>query len=178
MATVLSNQKSTYGNPYAFWTLEMTVSNRTANSITVNWTVRGHLEYDISSLGTGYPLNVVVYAGGNSQTKAIKASSESWSGTSEHSVSGSFTVSGLSETTTSIATALAITSSVDTSCTLSKTSGSNITIPSFTAIVIPDATPLNDTTVVIPFVYADGEYKVVIPFVYADGYKVSNPHIN
>lgn len=134
MATVINNVQSTVGSPYCFYTLTMTASNRTATSIDVSWTLTAHLQYSGSYMG--YPLTAIVYAGSNSQTKALKGT-EKWSGTGEHSISGKFTVTGLSNTTTSITTALQINSDAnDDACQLSKKSGSNLTIPQWTSYTI------------------------------------------
>ena len=154
MATVLNEQKSTYGSPYAFYTLSMTASNRTASSVAISWSLTGHLQYSSSYMGTGYILTATVYAGNNSQSKVLKASSETWSGTGTHTISGSFTVSGLSGSTSSIATALYVDSNVDQyesgydSCQLNKTSGTALSIPTYNTAtnILTNAPALADTS--------------------------------
>lgn len=154
MATVLNEVKSTYGSPYAFYTLSMDYSSRTETSIVISWLLTGHLQYSASSMGKGYILTATVYAGNNSQSKVLKASSEIWSGTGTHTISGSFTVSGLSASTSSIATALYVDSNVDQyesgydSCQLNKTSGSALAIPKYNVVeTLPVyASPLVDTS--------------------------------
>ena len=58
--------------------------------VTVNWTVYMRLASSGSYLGSG-SLNVYCGCNGSSSGETIKEHSSSWSGTGEHSVSGSFT---------------------------------------------------------------------------------------
>lgn len=133
MATVISNKKSTYGSPYAFYTLDLSYSNRTLNSVVVSYTLKVNLQYSNSNLGKGYPLTAIIYAGGsNSGEITLKPSSTSWSGTSVKTFTGSFTVTGLSASTSSISTALyssAYYGGAYRACIRPAVSGSNLDIP-------------------------------------------------
>lgn len=167
MATVLNEVKSTYGSPYAFYTLSMDYSSRTETSIVISWSLTGHLQYSASSMGKGYILTATVYAGNNSQSKTLKGSSDKWSGTGTHTITGSFTVSGLSASTSSIATALYVDSNVDQyepgydSCQLNKTSGAALAIPRYNVVeTLPVyASALADTSdIASSYVYINGKW--------------------
>lgn len=141
-ATLVSGKKSTYGSPYAFYTFSYTVGTRTATSVTLNFTCSGHLQYSNSFLGTGtgYGLNAGVYVGGAWRTWTLKSSSTSWSGTTSHSASsGTITISGLSNTTTSL-TGIQVrvlrSGTSNNSASLSATSVSNISIPANTSYTV------------------------------------------
>ena len=103
MATVISNKTSTYGSPYYIYTLTMTAGTRTSTSVVVNYTLKAHLQ-NSTSYDASAKMTYTVYAGGASKSGTLRASGSSWSGTTTHSFSGSFTVTGLSNTTTSIST--------------------------------------------------------------------------
>ena len=62
MARVISEQKSTYGSPYVFHTLDLSYSSRTLNSVVISYTITSHLQY--SNSYTGYPLTATVEGGG------------------------------------------------------------------------------------------------------------------
>lgn len=166
MATVLSEKQSTYGSPYAFYTLSMTYSNRTSTSVKVSYTLTANLQYADSWIGAGYGLTATIYAGSSSTTKVLKTTSETWSGTGARSVTDSFTVTGLSSSTTSIATALkvaAVNDFSDNSTSLTKTSGSNLSISAYSTPTVEQtfALPLADTSnIAIAYVYTDGEWLV------------------
>lgn len=167
MATVLNEKQSTYGSPYAFYTLSMTYSNRTSTTVDVSWSLTGHLQHSASYMGSGYILTATVYAGNNSQSKTLKGSSDIWSGTGTHTISGSFTVTGLATSTTSIATALYVDSNVDKyesgydSCQLNKTSGTALAIPKYNVVeTLPVyASALADTSdIASSYVYINGKW--------------------
>ena len=166
MAIVLNNKQSTYGSPYAFYTLSMTYSDRTSTSVKVSYTLTANLQYSESWISTGYGLTATIYAGNSSTTKVLKTTGETWSGTGTHTVTGSFTVTGLTSTQTSITTALkiaAVNDFGDNSTSLNKTSGTSLTIPTYSAPAIEPtlARPLADTTgVAIAYIFANGSWVV------------------
>lgn len=126
MATVISSKKSSVGGPYCYYTLTMTYSSRTTTSVKVSWKLTAKLASSSSVMG--YSLTAYVYAGSNYQKKTLKGNS-TWTGTGAHSIEGSFTVSGLSASTSSISTALKVTSGApENACQLNKTNGSKLTI--------------------------------------------------
>lgn len=104
MATILSSKKSTYGSPYAYYTVDVTTSSRTPSSVYLTVKATGRLAYSSSFLGTGDGFGLVagIYVGGSWHTWTLKGEGTSWSGTTKHSKSTSFTVSGLSPSTTSL----------------------------------------------------------------------------
>ena len=133
--TLLSEKKSTAGSPYMFYTVEVTPSNRTATGVTISLTVKCHLQYSESTSGTGITYTAGLYVGDSWRELQLKSSSDSWSGTTVHTKSTSFTVTGLSATTTSL-TGIKFRvvkkvsgSTVTTGGYLAETSVSNITIP-------------------------------------------------
>ena len=134
--TLLSEQKSTAGSPYMFYTVEVTPSSRTATSVVISMTVKCHLQYSESHSGTGITYTAGLYVGGSWRELQLKSSSDKWSGTTVHTKSTSFTVSGLSATTTALTgVKFRVTktyggSSVTDGGYLTATSVSNITIPS------------------------------------------------
>ena len=71
MATVLSSQKSTYGGPYAFYTVDLTYSNRTETSVTINYTITSNLQYAASYFGYSLTAYLTV-AGVSSGAIALK----------------------------------------------------------------------------------------------------------
>ena len=77
MATILSSRKSDYGSPYAYYTVDVSVSSRAPDSVYVSVTVTGRLQYSESTLGTGYGLTAGIYIGGSWHTWTLKASTAS-----------------------------------------------------------------------------------------------------
>lgn len=92
--TVLSNKQSTYGGPYGFYTVTLTPSNRTMNSVTVKVKVTAHLQYDASY--TEYGVKCSLYIGGAWHEFTLVAYGTAWQGTSPISATKTITVSGLS----------------------------------------------------------------------------------
>lgn len=141
MATIFPYTKSTYGSPYAFYRCDISVSNRTSTSITITATAYGYLQYSSSYIGTGTGtgLNAGLYVGGAWHNWTLKSSSTKWRGTTVHSASVSFTISGLTASQTSLTgiqfrVLRSVTS--NTAASLSAKSCSNIT---FSASVSADA---------------------------------------
>lgn len=124
MATILSSKKSTYGSPYAYYTVSVIASNRKENSVKLTFTVSCKLAYSSSLLGTGYGLKAGVYVDGEWHTATLKSTDSSWSGTSAHTCEISFTVSGLSwdDTSLSVKFRCLRTDSYGDACELSSTS--------------------------------------------------------
>ena len=138
--TLLSEKKSTAGSPYMFYTVEVTPSNRTATGVTISLTVKCHLQYSESHSGTGITYTAGLYVGGSWRELQLKSSSDNWSGTTVHTKSTSFTVTGLSATTTSL-TGIKFRvvkkvngSTVTTGGYLAETSVNNITISDYNAV--------------------------------------------
>ena len=99
--TLISSKKSSYGSPYAYYTITAEETSRTSSAVTIKFTAKGKLASSSSWLGTGLVLKAGVYIGGAWKTWTLKSSSSTWSGTSWHSASASFTIS-TSITTTSL----------------------------------------------------------------------------
>lgn len=130
--TLISSVQSTYGGPYAKYTFSVTYSSRTSTSIVIKATCTGALASSSSWLGTGKVLVAGIRVGGTWRTWTLKSSSSSWSGTTSHSASTSFTVTGLSNTTTALTGIQVRVTRSDgggTSGVLNARSVSNISIP-------------------------------------------------
>lgn len=91
--TLVSNKKSTYGSPYAYYTFTAVETSRSASSVTIKFTCTGKLATSSSYFATGKGLKAGVYIGGAWKTWTLKSTSSTWSGTSTHSVSASFSIS-------------------------------------------------------------------------------------
>lgn len=159
MAIVLNNQKSTKGSPYAFYTLTLTPSNRTSGGVTINYTLKANLQYSNSSHGWG--LTGKIQVGSTTKEFTIKGT-EYWNGTTVHTITGSFTVSGLTTTQTSVTPYFTVESPHSgAGSLLSKTTCSALTIPYYT---VPEQTPapaLADTSsIAVPYIYTSSGWVV------------------
>ncbi len=130
MATLLSNKLSHGTSPAAYYTASVSVSNRTATSVKITFSITGRLQYSSSFLGTGKVLVAGIRVAGTWHTVTLKSSSSSWSGTGSHSASTSFTVSAAATTTTltGIQVRVLRTDGGGTSAQLNATAVSNISI--------------------------------------------------
>lgn len=102
MSTLKSSTKSDSGSPYVYYTVTAEDSGRKEASVKVKVTIKSHLQSSSSWLGTGAGLKGQVYIGGSWRSITIKKTSSSWSGTSSHSASDTFTVDGLTAMQTSL----------------------------------------------------------------------------
>ena len=128
--TILSEKQSTVGSPYAFYTVEVTPSGRTANSVNLAVKVKSHLQYSSSYQGTGVTIIAYLTINGTNYSIPLKSSSATWSGTTIYTSSKNITVNGLSASATSITgVTFSVVNAYDNSSSLSNTSCSNITIP-------------------------------------------------
>ena len=125
--TILNEKKSTAGNPYAFFTVQVTPSNRTTNSVKLAITVKSHLQWSESLLGTGYTMTGYLKVNDTSYSITLKTSSEVWSGTTVYTATRTITINELDSATTSLT---GVTFRVAGESRLDETSCSNITIPS------------------------------------------------
>lgn len=112
--TILKDKQSTSGSPYVIYTVNVTPSNRTLTTVDLSVQITAHLKNADSTLGkgSGYGIKGRVtvadqnfwFDGGSGNGPLIKATDTSWSGTANHTVSHTFTVSNLTWDTTSLAT--------------------------------------------------------------------------
>jgi hypothetical protein len=102
---VLNEKKSTYGSPYGFYTVKLTPSGRTKDSVTVKCDVSAHLQYPESFTGHkvtcglyigGKWVDFVIYSGGGVVYEDGSDNGKLWKGTSAKTASKSIDVSGLS----------------------------------------------------------------------------------
>ncbi len=157
--TILNSQQSTAGSPYVIYTVKAEPSNRTANSVSIKVSVTANLKYSESTLGTGSSmgLNGYITINGTEQSAIeIKGTGTAWSGTTKHTVSKTYTITGLTASQTSltgIKFRVARTGGGSSaSGYLSSKSCSNITISS---VAVP--TTLNDVSITI---YSDEDIYV------------------
>ena len=125
--TILNEKKSTVGNPYAFFTVQVTPSDRTTNSVKLAITVKSHLQWSDSLLGTGYTMTGYLKVNDTSYSITLKTSSEVWSGTTVYTATRTITINELDSATTSLT---GVTFRVAGESRLNETSCSSITIPS------------------------------------------------
>ena len=125
--TILNEKKSTVGNPYAFFTVQVTPSNRTTNSVKLAITVKSRLQWSDSVLGAGYTMTGYLKVNDTSYYITLKTSSEVWSGTTVYTATRTITINELDSATTSL-TGVAF--RVAGESRLDETSCSNITISS------------------------------------------------
>ena len=125
--TILNEKKSTAGNPYAFFTVQVTPSDRTTNSVKLAITVKSHLQWSDSLLGTGYTMTGYLKVNDTSYSITLKTSSEVWSGTTVYTATRTITINEIDSATTSLT---GVTFRVAGESRLNETSCSSITIPS------------------------------------------------
>lgn len=97
MATILSETKSTGGSPYAYYIVNVTASDRTVNSVKVKVDITGRLSSSSAFLGTGSTMGLIGYIllNGKEYSVTLKTTSQSWSGTTKHTASATFTIEDL-----------------------------------------------------------------------------------
>lgn len=146
--TILSETCSDYGGPYVYYIVEAQTANRTSSTIDVDIRVSARLGYSDSTLGTGNELFGNITVQGQSHEVTIHGYYDSWSGnTTWHSVTTSFTVTGLSNSTTTLSATFGVTSKwlndYQDQGSLSTRTCSNISISSYT----PPAPTVNTISV-------------------------------
>lgn len=100
--TLLNRAASTASSPTIYYTVTAKTSGRTASSVKVNVAITTSLRSTASYFGRGLGLKGSIYMGGAWHDVTLKNTSEYWRGNSGHTANISFTVSGLSNTTSSI----------------------------------------------------------------------------
>lgn len=167
MAKILNEQKSTGGNPYAYYTINVTSSNRTTHGVTISGSIKSHLQYDSSKLGTGDNFGLKAYITLNGVKKGpitLKATDVTWSGTSVKTKNFSFTIDGLTPSQISIPVKFRVsrTGTAENDYTqaaaLKLTNCSALTIERGNSIVkIKNNNEFKDG---IPYIKINGEWKI------------------
>lgn len=129
--TILSGQQSTAGSPYCIYTVAVEPFGRTSSSISVNVTVTTHLKSSQSFLGLAHTLIGTLTIAGTDIQITMKASSESWTGTTNHTSSASGTISGLTSTETSLQASFSVVNTYGNAGTMSTVSCSNLSISAY-----------------------------------------------
>lgn len=101
-ATVLNKKVTPNGKPKFYYSLVLRCTGRTSNAVTVSATVTASLGTDKNYFGKGLGLKGSIYCGGSWHDLIIKKTSAYWKGRSAHTVSTSFTVTGLTDTTSAL----------------------------------------------------------------------------
>lgn len=145
--TILSETCSDYGGPYVYYIVEAQTANRTSSTIDVDIQVSARLGASDSSLETGNELFGNISVEGQSHEFTIHGYNDKWYGTTWHSVNTSFTVTGLSNSTTALSVTFGVTSKwlndYQNQGSLSTRTCSNISISSYT----PPAPSVNTISV-------------------------------
>lgn len=131
MATILSSKKSSVGSPYAYYTVEAFTLDRTPVSVKVDVKITTRLATSVSFFGKGKGLKGEIYVGGKWHSTTIKTTDSSWSGTTEHTASMTFKVSGLLASTsalTGIKFRVVRTDDTGSACKLNAVSCKNIAV--------------------------------------------------
>lgn len=129
--TILSGQQSTAGSPYCIYTVEVEPFGRTSSSISVNVTVTTHLKSSQSFLGLAHTLIGTLTIAGTDIQITMKGSSESWTGTANHTASASGTITGLSSTETSLQASFSVVNTYGNAGTMGTVSCSNLSISEY-----------------------------------------------
>lgn len=97
MATILNETKSTGGSPYAYYIVNAAASDRTVNTVKVKVSVTSRLSSNNAVLGTGSSMGLIAYIllNGKEYSITLKTTSQSWSGTTNHTASATFTIEDL-----------------------------------------------------------------------------------
>lgn len=144
----LLNAASRSGSPVVNYKVTAKTSGRTANSVKVAVVITGSLGRDSSYFLTGYGLQASIYMGGVWHNVTLKKTSDRWRGRTGHTVNLSFTVSGLTATTsrlTGIKFKVTRTDNLGTAGILNATACSNLAISQYVADV-PETYYLNPTS--------------------------------
>ncbi len=100
--TLLNEKMTPNGEPKFFYTVKAQTTGRTENTVKVTITVTTRLRYTGSYFGNPYALRGQIYIGNAWRSVVIKQPHEFWRGNSGHTVSVTFTVSGLNGSTSSL----------------------------------------------------------------------------
>lgn len=164
---VLNEKQSTYGSPYGFYTVTLTPSDRTKDSVTVQCEVSAHLQY--SGSWTGYKVTCALYIGGEWTEFVIyegggtETNGKAWKGTTPRTVKKTITVTGLSAAQTKITDIkFKSTRSPVGGPQLDETECADLAIDLYgeTANINVDGV----WTVALPWVNVDGEWRTCIPW--------------
>lgn len=170
---VLRDMQSTYSGPYGYYTVTLTPSGRTKDSITIKCDVTAYFKYADSK--TQYGVTCSLYIGGAWHDFTLVPYGTWWQGTAPVSASVTIAVSGLSVTQT-IITGIQFKatdgSGVPEGPTLNPTSCSDLTIDMYGGVAHINVDGSQKEA--IPWVNVDGVWKQAIPWGNADGtWKVS-----
>ena len=103
--TILDNEQSNTSSPTAYYTIIATPGTRLTDKVDITITVKSHLGSNQSSLGTGPSMGLEAYFtfnGNQNRSLVLKDTDESWSGTTEHTASVTYTITTNSPTQNSM----------------------------------------------------------------------------
>lgn len=99
--TVLRKQTPA-GKPRFHYTVTLRATGRTSNAVTITATITASLGTDKNYFGRGLGVKASVYVGGSWHDIWVKTTSAYWKGRSAHTVSTTFTVTGLTADQTAL----------------------------------------------------------------------------
>lgn len=99
--TVLRKQTPA-GKPRFHYTVTLRATGRTSNAVTITATITASLGTDKNYFGRGLGVKASVYVGGSWHDIRVKTTSAYWKGRSAHTVSTTFTVTGLTADQTAL----------------------------------------------------------------------------
>ena len=135
--TILKDKASTASTPTILYTVATKAHSRKETSVTIDVTITTRLKNSSNYFGKGYGLKGSVYISNAWHDVTIKSTSDYRSGSSGHTVNFSFTVTGLTEATSSLVSKFKVsrTDSNGTAGTLGVTNCSYTSIPVYSAEV-------------------------------------------
>lgn len=165
---VLNEKQSTYGGPYGFYTVTLTPSSRTQNTVTVKCDVSAHLQFPSSFIG--YAVTCGIYIGGKWTDFVIYEgggtldNGKAWMGTDPRTASATITVDGLSVTQTEIKS-IKFRALVDPpqGPQLDETGCADLTIDMFGGVCRVRSG--GSYKAAIPYVKSGGSWKMALPYV-------------
>ena len=134
----LLNATSNAGAPTINYSVKAKTTKRTEKYVNVTVTITGSLGRDASYFLSGYGLKASIYMGGAWHDVTLKKTTDRWSGKTGHSVNLSFTVSGITATTsrlTGIKFKVSRTDNYGTAGILNATNCNNLPISQYVADV-------------------------------------------
>ena len=179
--TILNNQRSTSGGPYAYFTISVETLSRSATSVDIRVTVRSNLANDDSRLGEGPTMGLGCYlhffdSAQNRYIELKEPYDDAWAGTDYHYASGDFTLPVASNVTsvTDVSVEVYRTGSAEGNfrygAQLDTTSCSNFTIPQgIAATEITSVTSgTTDYAPVVKFTPSSSDLKYKIAYSYGN----------
>lgn len=92
MASVSISANGATTSPYMYSTATVSEKSRSGTNVTLNVSIVSHLQYSSSHIGSGYVYKGTVTAYGTTKTITLKSSNESWSGSGNHTINTTMSI--------------------------------------------------------------------------------------